>query len=616
RSASGAIALNGAQAGSGTNRYGILLRDDPGTRSAIYSTGGGALGLTATGTNGVIAANGGSSDSSRAYIGWDGTTAYAGTVTLTADRMTLTSGTGTAAISIGGTGNLILRPNSTVASIGVGDGAASSDLELGQTELDSFRAGFSSVTVGRSDGTGAISVAGAAFKDNTSLISNNGAITISGALSTGSGADAGTLSANTKGLLTVGAAISTQNQDITLNADRLNLTGSVNAGTATATLTTSTAGRGIDLGSATDSGSGLEISSAELNRVTAGTIRIGSVSAGAISVTGAIAPTGSSTLHLRSGGVIGQTDAITVTNLAVTAGGVVALSGVNNAVTSFAATTGSSNGAIALRDDTGFAIGTVDGVAGVNAGTGNLTLTSTGAVTQSAAITASGLSLNGAGGAYTLAHASNAVSTVAASTGSVDVGLSGAVSIGTIGSVAGVNATGTVKLTAGGNLTLASGAGVAANGSGDALILAANGTFTNSAGSSALSVTGGGRFLVFSNSPLTSSTGGISALPLYNRSFTFADRTYTAVSNSGSRFVYGYAPTLTVTPDSVSRVYTGSTITGLTYAVAGLVTGDTLANAVSGTGAITGAGRNVGTYTLTAGAGTLASDLGYGFSYG
>ncbi|AUN32975.1 MBG domain-containing protein [Niveispirillum cyanobacteriorum] len=617
RSASGAIALNGAQAGSGTNRYGILLRDDPGTRSAIYSTGGGALGLTATGTDGLIAANGGASDSSRAYIGWDGTTAYAGTVTLTADKVTLTSGTGTAAISIGGSGNLVIRPNSTSASIAVGDSAlGSSDLELGQTELDSFRAGFSSVTIGRSDGTGAISVAGAAFKDNTSLISNTGAITISGALSTGSGADAGTLSANTKGLLTVNAAISTQNQDITLSADRLNLTGSVNAGTATATLTTSTAGRGIDLGSATDAGGGLEISSAELNRVTAGTLRIGSSSAGAINVSSAIAPTGSSTLHLRSGGAIGQAGAVTVTNLAVTAGGAVSLSGVNNAVTSFAATTGSSNGAIALRDDSGFAIGTVDGVAGVTAGTGNLTLTSTGTVTQSAAVTASGLSLHGAGAAYTLAHASNAVSMVAANTGSVDVGLSGAVSIGIIGSVAGVTATGTVKLTAGGNLTLASGASVAANGSGDALILAANGTFTNSAGSSALSVTGGGRFLVFSNSPLTSSTGGISALPLYNRSFSFSDRTYTAVSNSGSRFVYGYAPTLTVTPDSVSRVYTGSTITGLNYTVTGLVTGDTLSNAVSGTGAITGAGRNVGSYTLTAGAGTLASDLGYGFSYG
>lgn len=617
RSASGAIALNGAQAATGTNRYGILLRDDPSTRSAIYSTGGGALGLTATGTNGLIAANGGASDSSRAYIGWDGTTAYAGTVTLTADKVTLTSGTGTAAISIGGNGNLVIRPNSTSASIAVGDGAVgSSDLELGQTELDTLRAGFSSVTIGRSDGTGAISVSGAAFKDNTSLTTNNGAITIGGALSTGSGSDAGTLSASTKGLLTVNATITTQNQDITLTADRLNLTGSVNAGTATATLTTATAARGIDLGSATDAGSGLEISSAELNRVTAGTIRIGSSSVGAISMTGAIAPTGSSTLHLRSGAGISQTGTVTVTNLAVTAGGAVALASANNAVTTLAATTGSSNGAIAFRDDTGFALGTVDGVAGANAGTGNLTLTSTGTVTQSAAITAFGLSLNGAGGAYTLAHASNAVSTVAANTGSLDVGLSGAASIGTIGSVAGVTTTGTVKLSTGGNLTLASGASVSANGTGDALVLAANGTFTNSAGSSALSVTGGGRFLVFSNSPLTSSTGSISALPLYNRSFTFADRTYSAVSNSGSRFVYSYAPTLTVTPDTVSRTYTGSTITGLTYTVTGLVSGDTLGTAVSGTGAITGAGRNVGSYTLTAGAGTLASDLGYGFSYG
>lgn len=615
--ANGAITINGEQASTGSNRFGVLFRSDT-TGSSVYSTGG-TIDITATGTAGKIAANSSSSDYSKALIGCAGTsTCYGSTITLRADRLDLTDAgagsDGNPSIRVGGTGGVIIRPNSVNADISVGSGTG--DLVLSQGDIDAIWSGVGSVTIGHADDTGTVTVSAAAFNSNTFIEGGTGAITISGALSTGSGVDAGTLTANTKGLLTVSAAISTQNQDITLTADRLNLTGSVNAGTATATLTTSTAGRGIDLGSATDAGSGLEISSAELNRVTAGTIRIGSSSAGAISVTGAIEPTGSSTLHLRSGGAVSQVGTITVTNLAVTAVGAVSLSGVNNAVTTFAATTGSSNGAIALRDDNGFAIGTVDGVAGGNAGTGNMTLTSTGTVTQSAAITASGLSLNGAGGAYTLAHASNAVSTVAANTGSVDVGLSGAASIGTIGSVAGISATGTVKLTTGGNLTLASGASVAANGSGDALILAANGTFSNNAGSSALSVTGGGRFLVFSNSPLTSSTGGISALPLYNRAFTFTDRTYGTVSNSGSRFVYSYAPNLTVTPDSVSRVYTGATITGLNYTITGLVTGDTLGNAVSGTGAITGAGRNVGSYTLTAGAGTLASDLGYGFSYG
>ncbi|MFY8092497.1 MAG: MBG domain-containing protein [Niveispirillum sp.] len=615
RTASGALAINGEQASSGTNRYGILLRNDPTTRSALYSTSSGGVELRATGTDGRIAAHGGTGDSSRAYIGWDGTNAYAGTTTLTADRMVLTSATDNAAISIGGSGNLVLKPVSTGASIGLGDGAVgSNDLELGQAELDTLRAGFGSIVVGQSTGTGTITASGAAFKDNTTIQGGTGAVTLSGALSTGTGNDAGSLSLETKGLLTVGSTITTQNQNITLMADRLALTGTVNAGTATATLTTATASRTIDLGSTTNAASALEISAAELNQVTAGVIRVGASNAGAISVTQAITPTGSNSLHLRSGGGITQSGAITVSNLAVTAGGTVALASVNNAVGSFAVSASNQN--VALRDDTGFAIATLDNVAGVSLGTGTLSLTSTGSVTQTASVSASGLALAGAGGAYTLAHASNAVTTIAAQTGSVDLAVSGATSIGSAGTLTGITTTGTVKLSSGGNLSIVSGATVSATGAGDALVLAANGTFTNNGGANALSVSGGGRFLVFSSSPLTSSTGGISALPYYNRSFTFGDRTYAALTNSGNRFVYSYAPSLTVTPDAVNQTYSGATFTGSTYTITGLVTGDTLSNAVSGTGTITGSGRNAGTYTLTAGAGTLASDLGYGFSYG
>ncbi|MBP7334483.1 MBG domain-containing protein [Niveispirillum sp.] len=615
RTASGALALNGEQASSGSNRYAILLRDDPTTRSAIYSTNSGGVELKATGTDGRISANGGTGDSSRAYIGWDGTNAYAGTVTLTADNMVLTSATGTAAISIGGSGTLILKPVSTGASIGVGDGAiGGNDLELGQAELDTLRAGFGSIVVGQSTGTGTVTVSGASFKDNTTIQGGTGAVTIAGALSTGTGGDAGTLSLETKGLLTISAAITTQNQNITLTADRLALTGSVNAGTATATLTVATASRAIDLGSTTNAAGALEISAAELNLVTAGVIRVGAANAGAINVSQNIAPTGSSTLHLRSGGGISQSGSITVSNLAVTAGGTVALASVNNDVTSLAVS--ASNQTMAWRDDSGFVIATVDGVAGASLGTGTLSLTSTGAVTQTAAIGAAGLALTGVGGAYTLAHASNAVSTIAADTGSVDVGVSGAASIGTAGSVTGITTTGTVKLSSGGNLTLAAGAAVSATGTGDALVLAANGTFTNNGGATSLSVSGGGRFLVFSASPLTSSTGGVDALPYYNRAFTFTDRTYTALTNTGNRFVYAYAPTLTVTPDAVNQTYSGATFTGSAYTITGLVTGDTLSNAVSGTASISGSGRNAGTYTLTAGVGTLVSDLGYGFSYG
>ncbi len=618
RTASGAIALNGEQATTGTGRYGVLFRADT-TGSTIYSSGAAAITITATGTAGKIAANSSITDYSKALIGCSATNScYGGTITLKADRLDLTdAGAGSdsaPSMRVGGTGSLVIRPNSTTSTIAVGDGATGSELRLTQADIDALNDGLGSVTIGHTDDTGDVSVAGAAFKSNVTIQGGTGDVAVSGALTTGSGTAAGTIGLISKGLLTISAALSTQNQDITLTTDKLALTGSLDAGTAIATVTIATAARGIDLGSTGASTSSLDISDAELKKLTAGTLRIGSSSAGAISISAAIAPTGTDTLHLRSGAGISQTGAITVANLAVTAAGTVALAGANNAVTSFAATATNSN--VSFRDDTGFAIGSVDGVAGVSIGTGALTLTSTGTVTQSAAITAAGLALLGTGGTYTLAHASNAVSTVAASTGSIDVGLSGAATVGAVGATRGIAATGTVKLSTGGNLSLASGAAVSASGAGDALVLAASGTFTNNGGASALTVGGGGRFLVFSTSPLTSSTGGISALPLYNRSFAFDTRTYTTVSNSGSRFVYSYAPTLTVTPDTVTRTYSGATQTGLAYTITGLVTGDTLANAVSGTGAITGAGRNVGTYTLTAGAGTLASDLGYGFSYG
>lgn len=618
RTVNGTIGINGEQAGTGTSRYGVLFRADT-NGSTIYSSGAAAITITATSTAGKIAANSSITDYSKALIGCSAANScYGGTITLRADRLDLTdAGAGAdnaPSIRVGGTGTLVIRPNSADATIAVGDGATGSELRLTQADIDALNDGLGTVTIGHTGDTGAFDIAGAAFKSNVIIQGGSGDVTVSGALTTGTGTAAGTIGLTTTGLLTISAALSTQNQDVTLTTDKLALTGSVDAGTAIATVTTATNARGIDLGSTGASSSTLDISDAELKKLSAGTLRIGSSSAGAISISAAIAPTGTNILHLRSGAGISQTGSITVANLAVTAAGTVALAGASNAVTSFAATATNSN--VSFRDDTGFAIGTVDSVAGVSIGTGALTLTSTGAVTQTAAIMASGLALLGTGGAYTLAHASNAVSTLAANTGSMDVGLSGAATIGTVGATTGVAATGTVKLSTGGNLTIASGASVSASGTGDALVLAANGTFTNNGGSSALTVGGGGRFLVFSTSPLTSSTGGISALPLYNRSFAFDTRTYTAVSNSGSRFVYSYAPTLTVTPDTVTRTYDGATQTGLTYAITGLVTGDTLSNAVSGTGAITGAGRNAGTYTLTAGAGTLASDLGYGFSYG
>ena len=134
--------------------------------------------------------------------------------------------------------------------------------------------------------------------------------------------------------------------------------------------------------------------------------------------------------------------------------GVYTLNTSNNTVTTLAGNTGT----VKFQDNTGFAIGTVNTV-GLTT-TGNTTLSSTGVVTQSQTVGAAGLELLGATGVYTLTNASNAVTTLAGATGSATYSQTGALTIGTVNSTAGLATTGTPWITTGGALTIASGATV------------------------------------------------------------------------------------------------------------------------------------------------------------
>ena len=70
----------------------------------------------------------------------------------------------------------------------------------------------------------------------------------------------------------------------------------------------------------------LELSDAELDRITAATLRIGRNDAdasGTVNVSSAISLGGTDTLSLITGGAVTQSGAIDETNLAVTAGGAV-----------------------------------------------------------------------------------------------------------------------------------------------------------------------------------------------------------------------------------------------------------------------------------------------------
>jgi hypothetical protein len=131
------------------------------------------------------------------------------------------------------------------------------------------------------------------------------------------------------------------------------------------------------------------------------------------------------------------------------------------------------------------------GFGALNAGAGNVSLTATGSVTQSGAITASGLELLGTAGAFSLTNSGNAVTTLAVNTGSVSFSQSGGLAVGTVNSTQGVAATSTVLLrTTGATADITLNKGVSSSASGNALTLAADAT-VNNFGGSALSTPSG-----------------------------------------------------------------------------------------------------------------------------
>jgi hypothetical protein len=140
--------------------------------------------------------------------------------------------------------------------------------------------------------------------------------------------------------------------------------------------------------------------------------------------------------YLSSTGTVTQSKGISATNLLLQgAAGVYTLTNTGNAITTLAANTGTVN----FLENSGYAIGTVNGVNGLTAT--NAYLSSTGTVTQSQAIAATNLLLSGAAGVYTLTNTSNAITTLAANTGTVNFLENSGYAIGTVNGVNGLTAT-------------------------------------------------------------------------------------------------------------------------------------------------------------------------------
>ncbi|WP_027030776.1 MBG domain-containing protein [Mesorhizobium loti] len=253
---------------------------------------------------------------------------------------------------------------------------------------------------------------------------------------------------------------------------------------------------------------------------------------------------------------------------------------------------------------------------------GTLVISSTGAVSQTASISANSLLLLGGGGSYTLANSGNAIGTLAASTGTVSVTYNGDLTIGAVAGIYGVTASGAVTVKTPGKLTIASAAKVTA-GSNANVVLSAGSAFVNNRGSDAVSVSGTGRWLIYSANPGADTFGGLDSAntAIWN---TAAGG---AVPATGNRYVFAYQPTLTFTSTNASMVY-GDSIPTLTYSVSGYQAG--VANAYLGdsaTTAFTGAPTlstpatlatqplGAGSYTITIDAGNVGGLNGYAVAF-
>jgi filamentous hemagglutinin family protein len=194
------------------------------------------------------------------------------------------------------------------------------------------------------------------------------------------GADAGTgsvsLMASSGAIVQTTGAKVTAGGGIMLEADRMNLQGglgSISAGASVLWVKPKTGGWKIDLGSTADSTANtLEISTNELNTFAGtGALRIGSLMAGDMNISAAIAPAHSGTLTLESGGNITQAGPGTISadKLAIRALGNVTLDTASNMVNNLAASIGdatNTNRVFSFRNASGLNIGAgIDGISGI-----------------------------------------------------------------------------------------------------------------------------------------------------------------------------------------------------------------------------------------------------------
>ena len=335
--ASGAASLTVSQAISANGGGTVTLAASGGssdiTTSAAIASGSGLITLLADNHITLnIGGTVGASTTGAITISADNDASGAGILTTTiaignasaAGAITLSGADIDLGAAVMGSGILTIQPSTQGRTIGLGGGAGLFALSV--TELGYLSDGFSSITIGRADGNGALIANAVSFTDPVILRSPGGAITVN-AITATDNASVTLSSAAT----TINGSISTSDNPITIAASSGGITmfaGALSSGTGDITLTGTGAiagSYGIHLaaGGPTITTTSGNISLTAVGTVTAPGMRIANVgtiistATGTITLTGTGGPSaaGVSThgVHLDAGAIVRSTSNSTIT---------------------------------------------------------------------------------------------------------------------------------------------------------------------------------------------------------------------------------------------------------------------------------------------------------------
>lgn len=254
------------------------------------------------------------------------------------------TGTDSANVTGNGTDTLTVVAD-TFTDINITDSGTGASVIFGNSGVNTYSDSF---TIVLDEGSGTVTV------DNSSGFISSSSLAI------------------TADTINVNATTSTADGSILFSANAMSIAAEINAGSDIVTLQPLSAGQLIDLGGADAAGT-LGLTDAEIDRITAGILRIGSSNAGTISFTSLISPAGTDKLSLITGNEIADENSgtdVQVANLAIQAVNGIADSGNSllDTIIDTLAARNTTSGAISLLEASNggdLTIGTVDGVVGV-----------------------------------------------------------------------------------------------------------------------------------------------------------------------------------------------------------------------------------------------------------